>query len=165
MQGYAVHARRYPSFMDALRDLDDPLTLTHLFAVLPAEGAHSIPPHQVGRTAPPGPRSVAASPQLAMLADLSHTGLPPARTPHDSFCIAKTAQVAIARQLALEWQAYVVRAHALRKVFVSVKGFYFQVHPPSSCTSPAGSPGSSWCADRACLGDEAPCSRRSLGVL
>lgn len=36
-------------------------------------------------------------------------------------------QVAMARQLALEWQAYVVRAHALRKVFVSVKGFYFQV--------------------------------------
>ena len=35
--------------------------------------------------------------------------------------------MAIARQLALEWQAYVVRAHALRKVFVSVKGFYFQV--------------------------------------
>ena len=38
--------------------------------------------------------------------------------------------MAIARQLALEWQAYVVRAHALRKVFVSVKGFYFQVPLP-----------------------------------
>lgn len=31
-----------------------------------------------------------------------------------------------ARQLALEWQAYVVRSHALRKVFVSVKGYYYQ---------------------------------------
>ena len=32
------------------------------------------------------------------------------------------AQVHTARRLALEWQAWVVRAHALRKVFVSVKG-------------------------------------------
>lgn len=40
------------------------------------------------------------------------------------------AQVAVARQLSLEWQAYVVRSHALRKVFVSVKGFYFQVSLP-----------------------------------
>ena len=31
-------------------------------------------------------------------------------------------QVHAARRLALEWQAWVVRAHALRKVFVSVKG-------------------------------------------
>ena len=26
----------------------------------------------------------------------------------------------------MEFQAYIVRTHALRKVFVSVKGFYFQ---------------------------------------
>ena len=72
-----VFARfRYPSFVDALRDLDDPLTMLHLFAVLPAERAHGIP----------------------------------------------AAQVHLARRLALEWQAWVVRAHALRKVFVSVKG-------------------------------------------
>lgn len=66
--------------MDALRDLDDPLTMTHLFATLPAESNHDIP--------------------------------------------AKV--VANARRLSMEFQAYVVRAHALRKVFVSVKGFYYQ---------------------------------------
>ncbi|KAL4458050.1 hypothetical protein ABPG75_012915 [Micractinium tetrahymenae] len=71
---------RYPSFVDALRDLDDPLTMVHLFAVLPAERAHGIP----------------------------------------------APVVALARRLALEWQAWVVRAHALRKTFISVKGFYYQ---------------------------------------
>lgn len=72
--------RRYPAFVDALRDLDDPLTMTHLFATLPAESNHDIP--------------------------------------------AKV--VANAKRLSMEFQAYVVRAHALRKVFVSVKGFYYQ---------------------------------------
>lgn len=72
--------RRYPAFVDALRDLDDPLTMTHLFASLPAESSHDIP--------------------------------------------AKV--VANAKRLSMEFQAYVVRAHALRKVFVSVKGFYYQ---------------------------------------
>ncbi|GLI67532.1 hypothetical protein VaNZ11_011746, partial [Volvox africanus] len=71
---------RYPSFIDALRDLDDALTLNHLFATLPAESKYGIPPKVV------------------------HTS----------------------RRLALEWQAYVVRSGALRRVFVSVKGYYFQ---------------------------------------
>ena len=71
---------RYPSFLDAVRDVDDPLTLVHLFATLPAEKRLHIPPKAI----------------------------------HD------------ARRLALEWQAYIVRTHALRKVFVSIKGFYYQ---------------------------------------
>ncbi|KAG2433092.1 hypothetical protein HYH02_012795 [Chlamydomonas schloesseri] len=71
---------RYPSFVDALRDLDDALTMVHLFATLPAESKYDIP----------------------------------------------TRAVQLSRRLALEWQAYVVRSGALRRVFVSVKGYYFQ---------------------------------------
>ena len=71
---------RYPTFIDALRDLDDPLTMVNLFAVLPGETKHNI----------------------------------------DSKVVQKS------KQLALEFQAYVVRSHALRKVFASVKGLYYQ---------------------------------------
>jgi len=71
---------RYPSFGDALRDFDDPLTLTHLFALLPADKRHGIPVELVTR----------------------------------------------ARALALEFQAFITKTNALRKVFISVKGIYYQ---------------------------------------
>ena len=71
---------RYPTFLDALRDPDDPLTLAHLFAVLPADKRHGIP-----------------------------------------------AEVVLeSRKLSLEFQSYVTKMHALRKVFISVKGIYYQ---------------------------------------
>ncbi|XP_024528624.1 pescadillo homolog [Selaginella moellendorffii] len=72
---------RYPSFIDAVRDLEDPLTMIHLFATLPADTTHSVPFERV------------------------HS----------------------CRRLSLEWQAYVTRTHSLRKIFVSVKGIYYQV--------------------------------------
>ena len=71
---------RYPTFVDAVRDLDDPLNIVHLFAVLPSSSLHRIP----------------------------------------------NAQAVAGKRLALEWQAWVVQAKALRKAFVSVKGFYYQ---------------------------------------
>ncbi|KAK4785376.1 hypothetical protein SAY86_002065 [Trapa natans] len=71
---------RYPMFVDALRDLDDCLTLVHLFAVLPASDRENI----------------------------------------------EVKRVHNCRRLSQEWQAYISRTHKLRKVFVSVKGIYYQ---------------------------------------
>ncbi|WZZ38337.1 pescadillo homolog [Brassica napus] len=71
---------RYPTFIDALRDLDDCLTMVHLFAVLPASDRENL----------------------------------------------EVKRVHNCRRLSHEWQAYISRTHALRKVFVSVKGIYYQ---------------------------------------
>ena len=71
---------RYPRFADAIRDLDDPLTLVHLFASLPADARREIAASRCGE----------------------------------------------AKRLCLEWAAYIVRTRALRKVYVSVKGIYFE---------------------------------------
>ncbi|KAG8748570.1 mRNA-binding ribosome synthesis protein nop7 [Ceratobasidium sp. 414] len=69
---------RYPTFIDALRDIDDALCLIHLFAALP--------------TSPQIPNSLIAN----------------------------------CTRLSAEWQLYVMRTHSLRKVFLSIKGVYFQ---------------------------------------
>lgn len=70
---------RYPTFIDALRDLDDCLTLCFMFASMPKR--KSIPAH---------------------LTD---------------FC----------RRLTIEFMHAVIAARALRYVFVSIKGIYYQV--------------------------------------
>ncbi|KAF8328161.1 uncharacterized protein EI90DRAFT_2926637 [Cantharellus anzutake] len=71
---------RYPTFIDALRDIDDALCLVTLFACLP-----SIP-----RISPSA---------VEQCARLTH-----------------------------EWQLYVMHTRSLRKVFLSIKGVYFQAY-------------------------------------
>lgn len=69
---------RYPTFADALRDLDDPLTLCSSFAVLRKN--HKI----------------------------------------------KGELVPLCRRLIIEFMNYVIASRSLRKVFLSIKGIYFQ---------------------------------------
>ncbi|KAF8320262.1 hypothetical protein DL93DRAFT_2107629 [Clavulina sp. PMI_390] len=69
---------RYPTFIDALRDIDDALCLITLFASLPS------------------------SPRIP------------------------ASMIESCARLASEWQVYVMHTHSLRKVFLSIKGIYFQ---------------------------------------
>ncbi|KAF6766356.1 pescadillo-family protein [Ephemerocybe angulata] len=69
---------RYPTFIDALRDIDDALCMIFLFATLP-----------------------------------STTRLP-------------REIVENCARLAAEWQLYIMHTHSLRKVFLSIKGVYYQ---------------------------------------
>lgn len=69
---------RYPSFIDAIRDLDDCLTLLFMFSTFPS---------------------------------LQHV-------PRD--------QSALCRRLTVEFLHAIIASQALRKVFVSIKGYYFQ---------------------------------------
>lgn len=69
---------RYPSFIDAVRDIDDALCMIFLFASLPSNDQ--------------------ISPSL----------------------------IANCSRLAAEWQLYVMHLRSLRKVFLSIKGIYYQ---------------------------------------
>jgi len=70
---------RYPTFIDALRDMDDALTLCCLFSTFPK--LKSIPPNLI----------------------------------------------ALCRRLTVEFMHVCIESRALRKVFISIKGIYFQV--------------------------------------
>ncbi|KAI3372875.1 hypothetical protein L3Q82_023327 [Scortum barcoo] len=69
---------RYPSFIDALRDIDDALCMCFLFSTFARTGK----------------------------------------------CHVQTIQ--LCRRLTVEWMNYVIACRALRKVFISIKGIYYQ---------------------------------------
>ncbi|XP_017269116.1 pescadillo [Kryptolebias marmoratus] len=69
---------RYPTFIDALRDIDDALCMCFLFSTFARTGK----------------------------------------------CHVQTIQ--LCRRLTVEWMNYVVASRALRKVFLSIKGIYYQ---------------------------------------
>ena len=76
-----------------------------------------------GGAAPPAARW----PALARRQWYVDAGWADLKTLHSLIHAVLFEQVRLARRLSLEWQAYVVRTHALRKVFVTVKGFNYQV--------------------------------------
>ncbi|KAL1440420.1 hypothetical protein MTO96_009461 [Rhipicephalus appendiculatus] len=69
---------RYPTFVDALRDIDDALSMCYLFSSFPK--GKVVKPHLVH----------------------------------------------LCRRVIVEFMHYVIETRALRKVFVSIKGFYYQ---------------------------------------
>lgn len=73
-----VIKERYPTFLDALRDLDDPLNMLFLFANMPATNSVS---HRVTKEA---------------------------------------------EKLTNQWLAYVAKERLIKKVFVSIKGVYYE---------------------------------------
>ncbi|KAL4064970.1 Pescadillo N-terminus-domain-containing protein [Scleroderma yunnanense] len=73
-----VIKERYPTFIDAVRDIDDALCMVFLFATLPANDRVS------------------------------------------------SSLVANCFRLAAEWQLYIMHSRSLRKVFLSIKGIYYQ---------------------------------------
>ncbi|PNJ49161.1 PES1 isoform 6 [Pongo abelii] len=74
---------RYPTFIDALRDLDDALSMCFLFSTFPRTGK----------------------------------------------CHVQTIQ--LCRRLTVEFMHYIIAARALRKVFLSIKGVYYQAEHPT----------------------------------
>jgi pescadillo len=69
---------RYPTFIDAIKDMDDCLTLLFLFSTFPA------------------------------------------------LKVVRRSLTAMCRRLTVEFMHFVIASKALRKVFVSIKGYYFQ---------------------------------------
>ena len=124
---------RYPKFTDALRDLDDCLTMVHLFAALPALESEKV---QVKRI-----HNCRRLVQFICLENANSYLIVDDFLCSSStvICLLSSLHVLVLLRvdcaffflwlvrLSHEWQAYISRTHKLRKTFISVKGIYYQV--------------------------------------
>ena len=102
---------RYPSFIDALRDLDDSLSMLALFATMPTkQGIQARVVHNCRRLM--GGFVVA----VLCWVDL-----------HVVSFSSMVCSMSCVFFPSVEFMHYVVTARCLRKVFISIKGIYYQV--------------------------------------
>ena len=85
---------RFPTFNDALRDLDDALTMVFMFSRIPKSST-------------------------------VHAGLIIVKVLIIKIVIVEL--IANCRRLCFEWLNYCIHAQCLKKVFCSIKGYYYQV--------------------------------------
>lgn len=121
---------RYPTFIDALRDLDDCLTMIHLFAAMPA--VERIDVRRIHNCKRFVFHSITISCYfnkklhvvVVFTSYFMNDSLP-------SLLSNINQQLHFflfpMHRLSHEWQAYISRTHSLRKTFISVKGIFYQV--------------------------------------
>lgn len=94
---------RYPTYIDAVRDLDDCLSLIFLFSCLPkSKRVYVEKVHFCRRLARKNPSFICSTIILEMILFLK-------------YCLS-----------IVEFMHYVIASKSLRKCFISIKGYYFQ---------------------------------------
>ena len=97
---------RYPSFIDALRDLDDPLTLTALFANLPSINNNNN------------------NNKITFNNNYINNNHSNNEIDYNGIQI-KANQTHFSSLLLSYWESFIIQTKSLRKVYCSIKGFYF----------------------------------------
>ena len=121
---------RFPSFDSAIKELDEALSMTNLFASLPSN--NKVLSHVIEEWQAQNPPHKIFFPPLSHKKNLLVLSSSPIFFIFDLWIIFPTHNFFIffgnenSKKISLEFQLYVIKKHALRKVFVSIKGIYYQ---------------------------------------